>query len=135
MKKLILLAICTLIVASLCCGVVAFASTTLEEKIKKIDGVEDVRIACCEDVCIVAVKPSGVMQKTECQKIRQQIIQIVEQNNDKLHVVVTFSPKAFFHIERLEKLPDDLKQVEIERLIDKLSKIPMPLDMTRKMDD
>ena len=127
MKKLTLIALCLLTVASLCCGAIAFANTNLAEKLKKIDGVEDVRIAYCKDLCIVAIKPNGVMQKTECQKLREEVIKTAQQDNAELHVVVTFNPKAFYHIERLEKLPDDLKQVEIERLLDKLSKTPMPL--------
>ena len=135
MKKLILIALCLLTVASVCCGVVAFASTTIEEKIKKLEGVEDVRIVCCEDVCFVAVKPSGVMQKSQCAKLRQQIIQLAQQKNDKLHVVVTFSPKAFYHVDKLQKMPNDMKQAEIERLVEKLSKMPIPLDSARKMDN
>ena len=126
MKKLILIAL-AIVIASICCSAVALASTTLQQQLKQLDGVEDVRIAYANDTYFVAVKPSGIMQKTECQKLRQQIIDTVKSTDDKANVVVSFSVKLFCHIEKIENLPEDLKQVEIERLMDKLSKIPMPL--------
>ena len=71
MKKFVLLLLATLIVGSLCLGAVAFASTPQEiaTAVKKIDGVEDAKVALSNTVCFVAVKPCGVISKIQCEKL------------------------------------------------------------------
>ncbi len=132
MKKLLLLVLATIIVATVCSTAVAFANTNaLSDKIKQLDGVDDVRIATCNDLCVVAVKPKGVMQKSQCDKLRQEIAKTVKAEKDSMQVVVTFSVKAFCHIEKIEQMPEDKRQAELDKLIDRLSKIPMPLKIDR----
>ena len=132
MKKLLLLVLATIIVATVCSTAVAFANTNaLSDKIKQLDGVDDVRIATCNDLCVVAVKPKGVMQKSQCDKLRQEIAKTVKAEKDSMQVVVTFSVKAFCHIEKIEQMPEDKRQAELDKLIERLSKIPMPLKIDR----
>ena len=129
MKKVILVMLIAVVVASIFTTTAAFASQSSEiaQKIKKLEGVADAKVAIYQNVCFVAVKPSGIMQKTECLKLREQIIKTVTQDNENMQVAVSFSVKLFCQIEKIEKLPQEQQQKELNNLLDKLSKIPMPL--------
>lgn len=129
MKKLVLLVLVAVVVATVCTTSVALASnpSDLAEKIKKLDGVDDVKIAIYKNTCFVAVKPRGVMQKSQYNKLRQQIVDTVVKDNANMQVAVSFSVKLFCQIEKIEKLPAEQKQQQLDKLLDRLSKIPMPL--------
>ena len=133
MKKFVLLLLATLIVGSLCLGAVAFASTPQEiaTAVKKIDGVEDAKVALSNTVCFVAVKPCGVISKIQCEKLRQQIVETAKSICPTADVVVSFNVKLYCQIEKIEKLPQEKRQAEIDKLMDMLAKIPMPLKPAR----
>lgn len=130
MKKLIFAALLVLIVSSICCTTLALASTPqqIANEIKGLDGVDDVRVALSNKVCFVAVKPSGVISKTQCQKLRNQIVERVNQLDEEMQVVVSFNVKLFCQIEKIEKLPAHQRQAELDKLMERFSKIPMPLN-------
>lgn len=129
MKKLIFVALLVTVVASLCCTTVALAATPQEivKAVKKIEGVEDAKVALSNNVCFVAIKPTGVISKLQCEKMRQQIVEAVKKIEPNVDVAVSFSVKLYCQVEKIEKLPAEHRQTEIDKLMDRLSKIPMPL--------
>lgn len=130
MKKLTIAVTLLAIALLLCCSVVAFAadSEQIISKIVALEGVEDAKVAICNNTCFVAIKPRGIVSKSQAMQLRQRVVEAVQQEDASLQVAVSFSVKLFCQIERLEKLPEAERQVEIDKLMDRLSKIPMPLN-------
>ena len=130
MKKVLICLILAFTVFATLSTVALANDDTVEKQILQIDGVEDVRVAFYKNYCFVAIKSKGVIQKSQCQKLRQQVIQIAS-NDGQRQVYVSCNPKLFFEIESLEKLSETERQKALEKLFDKISKIPVPLNKSK----
>lgn len=134
MKNLKFYFLFAVLLLSLSFGAVAFADTnSVESYVEKLENVEKAVSLCYGDVCVIAIQPKQLLQKSQYDELRKEIEEAVKQNNPAIREVhVTMSARAFFGIEKINKLTDENeKQKAIEQLIERVQQKPhkhMPFD-------
>ena len=77
----------------------------IEKNLLSVDGVKDTRVFIYDDCALIAVRPGKQLQKTQTEKLENNITDLMNQKYPQFtNVKVTFSVKVFFAIEQLNYL-------------------------------
>ena len=77
----------------------------IEKNLLAVDGVKDTRVFIYDDCALIAVRPGKQLQKTQTEKLENNITDLMNQKYPQFtNVKVTFSVKVFFAIEQLNYL-------------------------------
>ena len=77
----------------------------IEKNLLTVDGVKDTRVFIYDDCALIAVRPGKQLQKTQTEKLENNITDLMNQKYPQFtNVKVTFSVKVFFAIEQLNYL-------------------------------
>ena len=77
----------------------------IEKNLLSVDGVTDTRVFIYDDCALIAVRPGKQLQKTQTEKLENNITDLMNQKYPQFtNVKVTFSVKVFFAIEQLNYL-------------------------------
>ncbi len=72
----------------------------IEKNLLSVDGVKDTRVFIYDDCALIAVRPGKQLQKTQTEKLENNITDLMNQKYPQFtNVKVTFSVKVFFAIE------------------------------------
>lgn len=134
MRKIIILALIVLMIISVV-PASAFASTnantttteqTVKDIVKQNKLVTDSVVLVEKDLAVIAVKTKAI-SRTEYWDMKTNISNAVQQKLPQIKtVLVTNNPKVFYAITKLNQLSPEERSKQVEQLLDKLSKIPMP---------
>lgn len=130
MKKILIILMLAVTVA-LVLPTAAFASTDKETAITEIaksnQNIKEAVTIVKDDIAVIAIK-TDVITRTQYWALKEKLSQsITEKFADITNVYVTNNPKVFHTLQKLSNMDDKQRQTELEKLMDKLSKIPMPL--------
>lgn len=77
----------------------------IEKNLLAVDGVKDTRVFIYDDCALIAVRPGKQLQKTQTEKLENNITDLMNQKYPQFtNVKVTFFVKVFFAIEQLNYL-------------------------------
>ena len=77
----------------------------IEKNLLAVDGVKDTRVFIYDDCALIAVRPGKQLQKTQTEKLENNITALMNQKYPQFtNVKITFSVKVFFAIEQLNYL-------------------------------
>ena len=124
MKKIIVIVLLLLCVN---CTIFANANTTkVEEDVQKLaislDNITDAKCIVHHRICVVAVKTEKVVTKSQYENLKKKLEEEITKNYQIDAVIVTRNVKIFKQIEELNKLEDNERAMEIEKILQKLDK-------------
>lgn len=126
MKK-ILMMFALIAMFTLLTPVMANAGENIETLITNIEHVKKAQVLQYGKLCVVAIDTENVTTKSQYAQLKQQIAETVKKETDAEHIVVTNNVRVYREIEKINQMPEEEKQQHIEKLLDRLSRIPAPL--------
>lgn len=130
MKK-ILIFLALIMTVTLLLPVNALAATNTESDITKMvkseKNVKDAVTIVKDNIAVVAIK-TDVVTRTQYWELKAKLADTISAKyKDITNVYVTNNPKIFFALEKLSDMDSTQRETELKKLMDRLSKIPMPL--------